>query len=192
MNPGDKIVTLQELDPLYVDFYLPEQELSNIALGQAITVRTDTYPDRTFSGRITVINPKVDPDTRNFQVEAVISNPRHQLMPGMYTAVEVKAGAAKQYLTIPQTAVTYNPYGDTVYIVRESGKGPDGKPLLVVQQSFITVGPTRGDQVAILTGVKEGDTVVTSGQLKLRNGSSVVINNTVQPANEAAPKPENQ
>jgi len=192
MNPGDKIVTLQELDPLYVDFYLPEQELSSIALSQAVTVRTDTYPDRTFSGRITVISPKVDPDTRNFQVEAVISNPGNRLLPGMYTTVDVRAGAAQQYLTVPQTAVTYNPYGDTVYIVEEKGKGPDGKPMLVVQQSFITVGPTRGDQVAVLSGVKEGDTIVTSGQLKLRNGSPVVINNAVQPANEAAPKPENQ
>jgi membrane fusion protein (multidrug efflux system) len=110
----------------------------------------------------------------------------------MYTTVDVRTGAAKQYLTVPQTAVTYNPYGDTVYIVQEKGKDPDGKPLLVVQQSFITVGLTRGDQVAILSGVKEGDTVVTSGQLKLRNGSSVVVNNAVQPANEATPKPENQ
>ncbi len=192
VNPGDKIVTLQQLDPLYVDFYLPEQELSSVALGQAIAVKADTYPGHTFGGRITVITPKVDPDSRNFQVEATISNPRHELLPGMYTTVDVRTGAEKQYLTVPQTAVTYNPYGDTVYLVQEKGKGPDGKPLLVVQQSFITVGPTRGDQVAILSGVKEGETVVTSGQLKLRNGSPVVINNSVQPANEAMPKPENQ
>ncbi len=192
VNPGDKVVTLQELNPLYVDFYLPEQELSRTALGQTVIVRTDTYGDRTFNGRITVINPKVDPDTRNFQVEAVIPNPRRELLPGMYTTVEVRAGKPLQYITVPQTAVTYNPYGDTVYIIQEKGKGPDGKPLLAVRQTFITVGPTRGDQVAILSGVKEGDTVVTSGQLKLRNGSAVVINNAVQPSNEEAPKPENQ
>jgi membrane fusion protein (multidrug efflux system) len=192
VNPGDKIVTLQELDPLYVDFYLPEQELSRTALGQAVVVRSDTYGDRTFNGRIAVINPKVDPDTRNFQVEAVIPNPRRELLPGMYTTVEVRAGKPQQYITVPQTAVTYNPYGDTVYIIEEKGKGPDGKPLLTVRQTFITVGPTRGDQVAILSGVKEGDAVVTSGQLKLRNGSAVVINNAVQPSNEEAPKPENQ
>ncbi len=192
VNPGDKIVTLQELNPLYVDFYLPEQELSRTAQGQAIVVRSDTYGDRTFNGRITVINPKVDPDTRNFQVEAVIPNPRRELLPGMYTTVEVQAGQPQQYITVPQTAVTYNPYGDTVYIIQEKGKGPDGKPLLAVRQTFITVGPTRGDQVAVLSGVKEGDTVVTSGQLKLRNGSAVVINNAVQPSNEEAPKPENQ
>ncbi len=192
VNPGDKIVTLQELNPLYVDFYLPEQELSRTSRGQAVVIRTDTYGDRTFKGRITVINPKVDPDTRNFQAEAEISNPRHELLPGMYTTVEVRAGKSLQYITVPQTAVTYNPYGDTVYVVREKGKGPDGKPVLAVQQTFITVGPTRGDQVAILSGVKEGDTVVTSGQLKLRNGSAVVINNSVQPSNEETPKPENQ
>ncbi len=192
VNPGDKIVTLQELDPLYVDFYLPEQELSRTARGQTVLVRSDTYGDRTFNGRIIVINPKVDPDTRNFQVEAVISNPRRELLPGMYTTVEVRAGKPQQYITVPQTAVTYNPYGDTVYVVQEKGKGTGGKPLLSVQQTFITVGPTRGDQVAVLSGVKEGDTVVTSGQLKLRNGSAVVINNTVQPSNEEAPKPENQ
>jgi membrane fusion protein (multidrug efflux system) len=192
VNPGDKIVTLQELDPLYVDFYLPEQELSKVAIGQAVGMRSDTYPGRSFNGRITVINPKVDPDSRNFQVEATVANPRHELLPGMYSTVEVRAGTEQRYLTVPQTAVTYNPYGDTVYIVQEKGKGPDGKPLLIVQQTFITVGPTRGDQVAILSGVKEGDTVVTSGQLKLRSGSAVVINNAVQPANEEAPKPEDQ
>lgn len=192
VNPGDKIVTLQELNPLYVDFYLPEQELSRIASGQAVIVRTDAYPDRTFNGRIAVINPKVDPDTRNFQVEATTSNPRHELLPGMYASIEVQTGGQDRYLTVPQTAVTYNPYGDTVYVVQEKGKGQDGKPLLVVQQTFITVGPMRGDQVAILSGVKDGDTVVTSGQLKLRNGSPVVINNAVQPANEEKPNPENQ
>ncbi len=192
VNPGDKIVTLQELDPLFVDFYLPEQDLSRTALGQAVVVRSDTYGDRTFNGRITVINPKVDPDTRNFQVEAVIPNSRRELLPGMYTTVEVRAGKPQQYITVPQTAVTYNPYGDTVFIIEEKGKGPDGKPLLAVRQTFITVGPTRGDQIAILSGIKESDTVVTSGQLKLRNGSAVVINNAVQPSNEAAPHPENQ
>lgn len=192
VNPGDKIVTLQELNPLYVDFYLPQQELSRIVLGQAVAVMTDTYPGRTFTGKITVVNPKVDPDTRNFQVEATIANPKRELLPGMYATVDVRAGAAKRYLTLPQTAVIYNPYGDTVFIVQESGAGKDGKPAFIVKQSFVNVGPTRGDQVAILTGVKEGDTVVTTGQLKLKNGGAVVINNQVQPANEAAPKPVDQ
>jgi membrane fusion protein (multidrug efflux system) len=192
MNPGDKIVTLQELDPLYVDFYLPQQELSRIATGQAVTITTDSFPGRVFKGKITTINPKVDPDTRNFQAEALIKNPGHVLLPGMYATVDVRAGAVQRYLTVPQTAVTYNPYGNTVFIVKEQGTGPDGKAQLTVQQVFVTVGPTRGDQVAILSGVQDGDTVVTSGQLKLKNGSPVVINDKVLPANEEKPEPEDE
>jgi membrane fusion protein, multidrug efflux system len=192
LNPGDKIVTLQSLDSLYVDFYLPQQELSHMAIGQAVIINTDTYPGRTFSGRITSIDPKVDPETRNFQAEALINNTRRALLPGMFASVEVQSGAVQRYLTLPQTTVTYNPYGDTIFIVEEGAKGPGYKPLLTVKQSFITVGEKRGDQVAILTGLKEGEMVVTSGQLKLRNGSPVVINNTVQPSNEEAPKPVDQ
>jgi membrane fusion protein (multidrug efflux system) len=192
INPGDKVVTLQSLDKIYTDFYLPQQELSRIFLGQPVVVTTDTYPGRTFSAKITAVNPKVDPDTRNFQVEATISNPRHELLPGMYASVEVKAGAIHSYLTLPQTAVTFNPYGETVFVIEESGKGPDGKPLLTVRQAFVTVGPTRGDQIAILKGINENDIVVTSGQLKLKNGSRVIINNQVQPSNEAAPRPPDE
>jgi membrane fusion protein (multidrug efflux system) len=191
LNPGDRIVTLQSLDAVYCDFYLPQQELSRLAIGQKVVLTTDSYPGRSFEGKITAINPKVDPDTRNVQVEALIMNPGLKLLPGMYASVEVRAGVVQRYLTLPQTAVTYNPYGDTVFLIEE-GKGPDGKPLLTAKQAFITVGPTRGDQIAIMTGVKEGDTVVTSGQLKLRNGSAVVIDNKVQPANEEKPKPEDQ
>jgi membrane fusion protein (multidrug efflux system) len=192
VNPGDRIVTLQSLDAVYCDFYLPQQELSRLAIGQKVVVTTDSYPGISFTGKITAINPKVDPDTRNVQVESTIMNPGRKLLPGMYAAVDVRAGAVQRYLTLPQTAVTYNPYGDTVFLVEEGGKGPDGKPLLTAKQAFVTVGPTRGDQIAILTGVKEGDTVVTSGQLKLKNGSAVIINNAVQPANEETPKPEDQ
>jgi membrane fusion protein (multidrug efflux system) len=174
---------------MYCDFLLPQQELSRISLGQKVIVTSDTYPGRTFNGRITAINPQVDAATRNFQTEATLTNPKHELLPGMYASVEVQAGSVERHLTLPQTAVTYNPYGDTAFVVEESGKGPDGQPLLVVRQTFITVGGTRGDQVAILKGIKESDMVVTSGQIKLKNGSPVVINNQVQPANEAAPQP---
>ncbi len=192
VNPGDKIVTLQSLDSMYVDFYLPQQELSRLALRQTVAVTTDSYPGRTFSGRITAINPKVDPDTRNIQVEATIANPKHELLPGMFATVDVRAGAVQRYLTVPQAAVTYNPYGDTVFVVEEQGKGPQGKPVQTVKQSFVTVGETRGDQVSILAGVREGEMVVTSGQLKLKNGSVVIIDNRVQPENEPAPRPEDQ
>lgn len=192
VNPGESMVTLQALDPLYVDFFLPQENLSRIRIGQQVVVTTDSYPGRSFRGRITAVNPKVDPATRNVQVEATIANPKRELLPGMYASVKVRSGAAQRYLTLPQTAVTYNPYGDTVFIVREGAKGPGSKPLLTVKESFVTVGPLRGDQAAILQGVKEGDVVVTSGQLKLKSGSPVVINNQVQPSNEPAPRPQDE
>jgi membrane fusion protein (multidrug efflux system) len=191
INPGDKIVTLQSLNLIYLDFYLPQQHLSQLSMGRRVVAKTDSYPDRTFTGKISAVNPKVDTNTRNIQLEATIENPRHELLPGMYATVEVQAGGTKRYLTLPQTSVTYNPYGDTVFVVEKSGKGPEGKPVLTARQVFVTVGPTRGDQIAILKGLKEGETVVTSGQLKLKNGSRVIINNQIQPSNEAAPKPPN-
>ena len=138
---------------------------------------------------ISAISPKVDPETRNVQIQATIANPRHELLPGMYATVEVHAGVVRRYLTLPQTAVAYNPYGETVYVVEERKTGPSGKGSLVGVQRFVTTGPTRGDQAAILKGVNEGDLVVTTGQLKLRNGSPVVVNNQVLPANQAAPRP---
>lgn len=187
MNPGDRIVTLQSLDDLYIDFFLPQPELARISVGQAVTATTDAYPGRIFAGRITAINPKVETDTRNVQVEATFSNPRHELLPGMFASVRVQTGAVKSYLTLPQTAVSYNPYGETVYIVEERGKDPYGRPILTVRQTFVTVGTTRGDQVVILRGIRKGDTVVTSGQLKLKTGSAVIIDNKIQPANDAAP-----
>jgi len=188
INPGDKIVTLQSLDPIYADFTLPQQELARLKIGQTVTATTDSYPGRAFGGTITAINPKVDPETRNVQLEATIPNPKHALLPGMYVSVTVEAGKPAPYLTLPQTSVTYNPYGESVYVVEES-KGPDGKPLLTAKQTFVTVGETRGDQVAILTGIKPGEMVVTSGQLKLKNGSAVIIDNSIQPSNDASPAP---
>lgn len=190
VNPGDQLVTLQSLDSIVVDFFLPQQALSRIAIGQEVEVTTDTYPGKTFSGRITAVDPKVDPSTRNVQVEAKVENARHELLPGMYAAVTVRTGGAMRHLTIPQTAVSYNPYGDTVFVVSEGGAGPSGKQQLTVRQTFVTLAETRGDQVAVLSGIKEGDLVVTSGQMKLKNGSAVVIDNAAQPSNEAAPKPQ--
>ena len=187
LNPGDKIVTLQALDSVYVDFHLPQQELARIAAGQSVVAVADTYPDKKFAGRITAVSPKVDAQTRNVHIEALLANPRHELLPGMYATIKVQAGHARRYLTIPRAAVTFNPYGESVYIVEEKGADKDGKPSLMVRQTFVTLGPSRGDQVAILKGVKEGERVVTGGQLKLRNGSPVIINNAVQPSNDARP-----
>jgi membrane fusion protein (multidrug efflux system) len=188
LNPGDKIVTLQSLDFLLVDFYLPQQELPRISLGQKIAATTDSYPGRTFPGKITAINPRVEPDSRNFQVEAAIMNPKHLLLPGMFASIEVKAGEVKKYITLPQTAVSFNPYGETVFIIEES-TGPRGKKVLTAKQVFVTTGPVRGDQIAIISGVEPGQLVVTSGQIKLKSGSRVVINNRVQPSNNPAPAP---
>jgi membrane fusion protein, multidrug efflux system len=192
VNPGDKIVTLQSLDPIYVDFSLPQQQISRMKIGQTVTVTTDAFPGRAFHGKITAVNPKVDTETRNVQVEATVANPKHELLPGMYASVTVEAGAVEQYLTLPQTAVTFNPYGESVYVLEEGGKGEDGRPVLTAKQTFVHVGETRGDQVAIVKGIKPGDLVATSGQLKLRNGSPVVVDNSIQPSNEAAPMPADQ
>jgi len=157
-------------------------------VGQKIAIAANAYPGKVFSGKINAIDPKVDPATRNVMVEATIPNSSRQLLPGMYASVAVDAGGVHNYLTLPQTAVAFNPYGATVYVVEES-RGPDGKAALVAKQRFVHTGSMRGDQVAILSGVKAGEIVVTSGQIKLRSGSHVIVNNKVVPSNDAAPKP---
>jgi membrane fusion protein (multidrug efflux system) len=156
-----------------------------------MTVASDAYPDQPFSGKVTAIDAKVDTDTRNVQIEATVANPKKQLLPGMFGRSAVDSGEKKSYLTLPQTAITYNPYGATVFIAVDK-KDAKGNPQLQAQQVFITPGPTRGDQVAILKGVSEGAMVVTSGQLKLKSGSPVRIDNSVQPLNAANPTPQEQ
>jgi membrane fusion protein (multidrug efflux system) len=192
LNPGDQIVMLQTFDPIYVDFYLPQQTLAQLAIGQDVTITTETFPGKTFAGKITTINPAVDTDTRNVEVEATMANPTMELAPGMFTTVEVNTGAPKQYLTLPQTAVNFNTYGDLIYLAKESGKTNAGKPVLIARQAFVETGGTRGDQIIILKGVKEGDTVITSGQLKLKNGTPIVINNTIQPSDSQHPSTPNE
>lgn len=192
LNAGTKIVTLQALDPIYVDFTLPQQALSEIREGQLITATVDTFPDQNFVGKITAINPLVDVATRNVSVRAMLANPDHLLLPGMYAKVTIDVGSEERYVTLPQTAVVYNPYGNTVYLVQDKGKDAQGHPQLEAQQAFVTTGPTRGDQVAILKGVDAGATVVTAGQMKLRNGSPVIVNNSVVPANSPNPHPQEE
>jgi membrane fusion protein (multidrug efflux system) len=191
VNAGDKLVTLQTIDPIYVDFNLPQQQLPQVAIGQKVTLTADAYKGTTFEGKVNAINPKVDTNTRNVQIEATIPNAKRQLLPGMFATVKLNSGDEQRYLTLPQTAITYNPYGDTVFVVKASDKKDDkGNPILTAQQVFVTTGPTRGDQVAILKGVDPGSQVVTSGQVKLKNGSPVVINNAVLPANSPNPTPQ--
>lgn len=206
VNAGDKLVTLQTLDPIYVDFALPQQQLAGLAVGQVVNLSVDTFPGQSFSGKINAISPKVDAATRNVQVEATISNPKQILLPGMFANVKIDVGGVQEQLTLPSTAVTYNPYGSTVYVVKEAeppkegaagGAGapaqpanPSGARQLVAQQVFVETGATRGDQIAIVKGLAAGQVVVSSGQNKLKNGTPVVVDNSVQPANNPAPTPQ--
>jgi membrane fusion protein, multidrug efflux system len=187
LSAGTTIVTLQALDPVYLDFFVPQQAVDQVRIDQAVTVRVDAFKDVTFSGEISAINPKVDSNTRNVQVRATLKNPQHKLLPGMYATVDIATGAQANYITLPQTAITYNPYGDTVYVIDgKSGQGGGTGPL-IARQTFVTIGPTRGDQVAVLKGVNAGDMIVTAGQIKLHNGSPVSIDNSIQPTADAAP-----
>jgi membrane fusion protein, multidrug efflux system len=189
LGAGTAIVTLQALDPIYVDFFVPQQSVDQVRLGQQVTIKVDAYKDQTFVGEISAVNPKVDISNRNVQIRAMLKNPDHKLLPGMYATVDIAVGSPATYVTLPQTTITYNPYGDTVYVVESKGSDGEGKPQFVARQTFVAIGPTRGDQVAILRGVEAGDTIVTAGQIKLHNGSVVVIDNSVTPTAEAAPVP---
>lgn len=192
LNPGDGITSLQRLDPIYVDFYLPQQELVKTKIGQVVTLSSDAFPNQVFKGKITTINPVVDDPTRNGLVEATVPNPKHQLLPGMFGTVEVIVGQYYEQLTVPQAVISYNAYGEIAFLIKETEKDKDGKPVLRAQQTFVTAGKTRGDQVAILKGIKAGEMVVTSGQMKLKHNSKVVINNDIQPKNDQNPKPPNE
>jgi membrane fusion protein (multidrug efflux system) len=189
LNTGDKVVTLQALDPIYADFKMPQQLLARVSAGQSVTLTTDAFPGVSFVGKINAIDPRVDASTRNFQAEATVSNAELRLLPGMFARVSVAAGRVQRYLTLPQTAITYNPYGTTVFIALKKSDTP---ATLVAQQIFVTLGPTRGDQVAVLKGVKEGDSVVTSGQLKLINGTPLKVENRVLPRDDPNPTPQEQ
>ena len=192
LEAGTAISTLQALDTLFVDFFLPQQALESLKISQKVTLKTDAYPAQTFTGDITVINPKVDINTRNVQVRATLNNPDHKLLPGMYATVNIATGLAQRYITLPRTTITFNAFGSTVYRVDTNGQDETGKPKLIAKQSFVTTGDTRGDQIAILTGVNEGETIVTTGQIKLRNGSPVIVDNSIQPSNDATPQPKDQ
>jgi membrane fusion protein (multidrug efflux system) len=189
--PGTPIVTLQQLDPIFVDFYLPQQSLAEIKVGQAVTAKVDTYPDLKFAGKILAINPLVSTASRNVQVRATFGNPDEKLLPGMFVTVDIDVGAPQHYVTLPKTAIYYNSYGDIAYIVKEEeekGGETSGKKKYVAQQVFVKTGDTRGDQVAVLTGVEPGAVVVSAGQNKLHNGSPVKIDNKISVPFSANPQ----
>ena len=189
LNAGDKVVTLQSIDTLLLDFNVPQRELAQVKLGAEVSAGVDALPGRVFSGKITAVNPAVDTGTRNVQVEASVKNFKHELLPGMFTKVALLVGAPERHITVPQTAITYNPYGATVFIA-ESSKNEKGQTALTARQTFVTTGATRGDQVAVLTGLKEGDVVVTTGQLKLKTGSALQVDNKVAPRDDQNPTPQ--
>lgn len=187
LAPGANIVSLQQLDPMYIDFTIPQTQIDLIHLDEAVAVKTDARPGKTFEGKITAIEPQINTATRNLTVRASIANPKSELLPGMFATLTIKQGPPQEFLTLPSTAIAFNPYGSTVFVV-DHGKSKEGKETLTVSQHFVTTGATRGDQIAILTGIKAGDTVVTSGQIKLRNGAPVLINNSVTPTNNPHPE----
>jgi membrane fusion protein (multidrug efflux system) len=186
---GTTIVTLQQIDPIYIDFYLPQKALAQIQVGQQVSGNVDAFPDEMFVGRVSAINSLVDTATRNVQIRATMQNKDGLMLPGMFATVDINTSKPQRYVTLPQTAITYNSYGNIVYLVDDKGKDANGQPQHVARQSFVTTGETRGDQVAVLSGVKDGDVVVTAGQIKLHNGTAVIVNNAIQPANDPNPKP---
>lgn len=211
LREGDPVVTLQTLDPIFVDFALPQQQLGQLRAGQPIRVTCDAIPGLTATGKITAINPLVDAETRNIKVQATIANPAERLRPGMFVNVSVGLPVRQSVLTIPTTAVLYNPYGDSVFTVMDAKeqqaqaakepKIPGAKPGakqppqaqtgLVLRQQFVRLGEKRGDLVVVNSGLKQGDTVVSTGVFKLRNGQSAIIDNKLAPNFQKAPKPEN-
>jgi membrane fusion protein (multidrug efflux system) len=186
---GAKIVTLQALDPIYMDFYLPQQSIGLARTGQAVTVHVDAFADRPFPGQISAIDAQADATSRMIQIRATLRNPDHALLPGMFGTVDITAGAAAPHVTAPQTAITANAYGSSVFILRPETDAATGKTRLVAHQQFVTTGDTRGDQIAVLKGVDAGDVVVTAGALKLRNNVAVQVDNKVLPTDDASPAP---
>ncbi|BBP01415.1 efflux RND transporter periplasmic adaptor subunit [Sulfuriferula nivalis] len=187
VGPGTAIVSLQKLDPINLDFTVPQGQMGLIRLGAKVSVATNAQPNKTYNGNIEAIEPQIDTTTRNLKVRVKLANPHGELLSGMFATARVGDGAVQQYITLPNVTIAYNPYGSTVFVVKSAGKGADGKDKLTAEQRFVTTGMTRGDQVAITSGLKAGETVVTAGQLKLHNGSTVFVNNSIQPDNNPNP-----
>jgi membrane fusion protein, multidrug efflux system len=188
LEAGKAIVSLQSLTPVYAECSLPQQDLAQLKTGMRVRVSTDTYPDRWFEGELTTINPDLDVVTRSVRVQATLDNPGHLLRPGMYARIEVVLPGQEPVLVIPATSVLSAPYGNSVYVI-ESKAGPDGKPELTVRQQFIRTGRARGDFVSVVSGLKPGEQVVSSGVFKLRNGMSVNLNNEQVPKASETPRP---
>ena len=188
LQSGAQVVPLQALDPIYVNFYLPQQALGRLAAGQEVVVKAEGLPEG-FKGKLNAVDSVVDEATRNVRVQATVPNPQGLLRPGMFVSTEIPQREKVTHVVLPATAIQYAPYGDTVYIV-EDMTGPDGKTYKGVRQQVVKTGESRGDRVAIVSGVNTGEEVVTSGVFKLRQGAPVVINNSIVPENSNTPAPE--
>lgn len=186
---GNPIVSLQSLNPIYVNFSVPQQVIAQMQAGRNVRLRSDNLAGREFTGRVNAIDSVVDQATRNLQVQATLPNLDGKLRPGMFVNVEVGVGATRSVLPLPASAINYAPFGDSVFLVGEM-KSPNGQTYRGVRQQFVKVEGARGDQVGVVSGLNPGDEVVTSGVFKLRNGAAVAVNNKIQPENNPAPKPE--
>jgi membrane fusion protein (multidrug efflux system) len=192
LKEGDPIVSLQDADPIFANFFLPQQNLAQIRTGQTIRVSTSILQEPFIEGKITATNPQVDAATRNLRIQATLDNPDELLRPGMYVDVAVLLPERPPLLAIPATAVLYAPYSDSVFVIEEKVDEKSGQSSKVMRQQFVTLGEKRGDFVAVSDGLREGESVVSTGVFKLRNGQAVTIDNTLTPEFELAPKPENK
>jgi membrane fusion protein (multidrug efflux system) len=186
---GEPVVPLQSLNPIYVNFGVPQQTSAQVHVGQEVRILARDLAGAKFAGRVTAINSVVDETTRNIQIQATLANPEGNLRPGMFVEVETGVGSDRSVIALPASAISYAPFGDSVYIVTDL-KGPNGEPYRGVRQQFVKLDGTRGDQVAVASGINPGEEVVTSGAFKLRTGAAVLVNNGTQPANSPSPKPE--
>jgi membrane fusion protein (multidrug efflux system) len=191
LREGDQIVTLQALDPIYVDFSLPQQQLSQVRIGLPVRLTGDVLGSDAMTGRITAITPLVDAETRNVKIQATVANKGERLRPGMFVNVSVGLPQRQKVLAVPATAVLYAPYSDSVFVVEEKTDEKKGTKGLVLRQQFVRLGEKRGDFVAVTSGLKEGETVVSTGVFKLRNGQAAVIDNKLSPQFQQNPRPEN-
>jgi membrane fusion protein (multidrug efflux system) len=189
LSAGDPVAPLQSLNPIYVNVGVPQQAIAQVQVGRSLRVISENLAGQVFTGKVTAIDSVVDQTTRNIQVQATLSNPEGKLRPGMFVQVEVVLGASRPVIALPTSAINYAPYGDSVFVITDM-KDPKGQTYRGVRQQFVKLEGSRGDQVAVVSGVNPGDEVVTSGVFKLRNGAAVQVNNKVQPGNNPAPKPE--
>jgi len=187
---GDPLVTLQSLNPIYVNVGVPQQVIGQVRVGRSVRITTESLGSVTFEGRVTAIDSVVDETTRNIQVQATLANPDAKLRPGMFVQTEMVLGANQPVIALPASSISYAPYGDSVFVISDM-KDDKGRTYRGVRQQIVRLGPARGDQIAVLSGIKAGDEIVTSGLFKLRNGAAVEVNNKVKPGNNSAPKPEN-